>query len=81
MQTKLTLRLDSTLIRRAKEYAHQSGKSVSSVVAAYFASLGGQGNGRKRPTPKSDSLYGILRSSKKTVDESHYYKYLEKKYK
>ena len=39
MHSKLTLRLDSQLIRRAKVYAKRSGKSVSSIVADYFTAL------------------------------------------
>ena len=37
MQTKLTLRLDDQLINRAKAFASQTGKSVSQLVAVYFA--------------------------------------------
>ena len=39
MQTKLTLRLDDELIDRAKEYAARTGRSVSQLVADYFALL------------------------------------------
>ncbi|MBE0418315.1 MAG: hypothetical protein IBX63_11175 [Coriobacteriia bacterium] len=37
MGTKLTLRLDEDLIRRAKRHSARSGKSVSRLVADYFA--------------------------------------------
>ncbi len=39
MQTKLTLRLDDRLIRRAKAYARRSGKSLSELVADLFTRL------------------------------------------
>jgi Family of unknown function (DUF6364) len=39
VQTKLTLRLDDRLIRRAKAYAQKSGKSLSELVADLFARL------------------------------------------
>jgi multidrug resistance efflux pump len=39
VQTKLTLRLEADVIRRAKAYARRRGKSVSTVVADYFATL------------------------------------------
>lgn len=39
MQTKLTLRLDDRLIRRAKAYAQRSGKSLSELVADLLARL------------------------------------------
>ena len=37
MSTKLTLRLDAELIEAAKAYAAQEGRSVSELVAGYFA--------------------------------------------
>jgi hypothetical protein len=37
VDTKLTLRLDEALIRRAKRPSALSGKSVSRLVADYFA--------------------------------------------
>ena len=39
MQTKLTLRLDAELIERAKRYGKRTGRSVSQMVADYFALL------------------------------------------
>ena len=39
MQSKLTLRLDDNLIRAAKSYAREADKSLSQIVADYFAAL------------------------------------------
>ena len=39
MPTKLTLRLDAALINRAKSYAHEQDRSLSQLVADYFAHL------------------------------------------
>lgn len=39
MQTKLTLRMDEDLIERAKRFADRDGRSVSQIVADYFALL------------------------------------------
>lgn len=39
MSTKLTLRLDEALIHRAKGYAQEQDRSVSQLVADYFANL------------------------------------------
>ena len=36
MHTKLTLRIDEDLIKRAKTYSRQTGKSVSQLVADYL---------------------------------------------
>lgn len=79
MQTKLTLRVDSRLINRAKAHARQTGKSVSQLVADYFAVI---------DTPKSDEidnlppitreLYGALANA--PVSEADYRAHLEEKY-
>jgi len=37
MNTKLTLRLDEDLIERAQRYSDATGKSLSKLVADYFA--------------------------------------------
>ena len=39
MQTKLTLRLEDSLIQQAKNYAKQHNKSLSQIVADYFHML------------------------------------------
>jgi hypothetical protein len=39
MQTRLTLRLDDAVIRRAKAWARTRSISLSEAVAAYFAQL------------------------------------------
>ena len=39
MQSKLTLRLEESLIEEAKVYAREQGKSLSQIVADYFRAL------------------------------------------
>lgn len=75
MQTKLTLRLEEELIGVAKEFARASGKSVSRIVADYFALLG---RGRDGPdiSPTVRSMKGSLRGA----NEEDYRRYLEDKY-
>jgi hypothetical protein len=66
MQTKLTLRLDSDLIERAKIYSAQRGKSVSQIVADYFALLDETAPARiAEVTPLVAALKGCLRGSSK----------------
>ena len=78
VNSQLTLRLDSQLIRRAKAYAKRSGKLVSSVVADYFAALEvGEGEEQKLG-PKVRSLLGVIRE--RPVDEGAYRRHLEKKH-
>ena len=77
MQTKLTLRLEEQLIERAKAHAKKRGKSVSQMVADYFALLDREG----RPetlAPLTRSLHGALRGT--AVDEDTYRRHIEKKH-
>jgi len=61
MQTKLTLRLEESLIEGAKAYAKSSGRSVSQIVADYFALLDSELTGvHKTTTPIVSSLCGAL---------------------
>ena len=79
MNTKLTLRLDDELIRKAKSHARRVGKPVSKIVEDYFAVLTAP-PGRERPelTERVRKLKGILRGA--DVDEETYRRHLEDKY-
>ena len=78
MHTKLTLRLDAALIRRAKAYAKRTGKSVSAVVADYFAALDAGEGQAAGLGPKVRSLLGAVRE--RPGDESDYRRHLEQKH-
>ncbi len=79
MNTKLTLRLDEDLIQSAKSYSAKTGKSVSKIVADYFALIDKKLSGRQREiSPLTRSLRGSLKKGK--VLEEDYKKYLEEKY-
>lgn len=79
MNTKLTLRLDKALILSAKEHARQQGKSLSQIVADYFALLSTDSPPREKPlTPTVRALRGSLRDP--SVEEADYHRYLEEKY-
>jgi len=79
MNTKLTLRMDDQLIRKAKDYSHRSGKSVSRLVADYFSLIESD---EEIPgteiTPRVRSLIGALKGA--GVTEEDYHRYLEEKY-
>ncbi len=79
MQTKLTLRMDETLIKKAKKHAHKNGKSLSQVVSEYFSLMDSEKSDVDTDIPPlTKSLVGILRGSQ--VDERDYLRYLEEKY-
>jgi len=79
MQTKLTLRVDDALIKRAKNYSEKSGKSLSQIVADYFNTLTSEGHEHYEPSaPITKSLRGILRDAK--LDEEDYHHHIEEKH-
>jgi hypothetical protein len=77
MQTKLTLRLEDSLIEQAKGYAKEHDKSLSQIVTDYFKMLTQQAE-KTAISPVTNSLIGILNSS--NVDQNDYKKHLEEKY-
>jgi hypothetical protein len=81
MQTKLTLRLEQRLIRRAKAYARRTGKSVSALVAEFFTRLEQDpeaGASGSAPSPAVQSLVGALRGAR--LDEDDYRAHLAEKH-
>jgi|WetSurMetagenome_2_1015567.scaffolds.fasta_scaffold1037709_2 hypothetical protein len=79
MQTKLTLRLEEELIRKAKRFSKKSGKPVSRLVAEYFITLDAPSPEEVPPiTPKVAALRGILKGTE--VREENYRRHLEERY-
>ncbi len=78
MNTKLTLRMDETIVRKAKIEAKRRGKSVSRMVADFFESLGLEQTLEKDLPPTTASLIGILKG--KEISEEDYKTYLREKY-
>jgi len=79
MKTKLTLRIDENLVKRAKSHSRKAGKSVSQMVADYFALLAEEPSLEvSELSPLVRSLKGVLRGA--DVSEDSYRQHLEKKY-
>jgi|JI10StandDraft_1071094.scaffolds.fasta_scaffold805193_2 hypothetical protein len=81
MNTKLTLRMDEELIEGAKRYAEREGRSVSELVAAYFARLDApvSPTARTAKSGRRSSFYGLVPAGKK-LDELAYRKHLTQKH-
>lgn len=77
MKTKLTLRLDELLIERAKRHSAHAGKSVSELVADYFALIDAQVPATE-VTRRVASLRGALAGS--GLDEADYRAHLAEKH-
>ena len=83
MQTKLTLRLEEDLIERAKNYAKQSGKSVSQLVADYFIQIQPNESSQSHKitlTPITARLYGALSGISIEDDKQAYREHLDHKH-
>jgi len=79
MNTKLTLRMDDSLIESAKYYSAQSGKSVSQIVADYFTIIKNEELHRGHELmPAVRALKGLLANT--DTDEIDYFKHLEEKH-
>jgi hypothetical protein len=64
MQEKLTLRMDKDIVRHAKFVAKKRGKSVSRMVADYFALFSREAEPEEHTlTPVVRSLKGSLRGA------------------
>lgn len=77
MTAKLTLRLDERLIAAAKQHAQAHGRSVSALVADYFAQLAASPPTSNHPTPTTTldapitrRLRGALRGATVTEDDA-----------
>jgi hypothetical protein len=84
METKLTLKLNSNAIGRAKRYAHlHRGSSLSKLVENYFNSLTrNQAESKSiKLTPIVSGLAGIAKRSKGFDSKKDYTEYLIGKYK
>jgi hypothetical protein len=77
MQTKLTLRLDDKLIESAKRRSAETGRSVSQLVADFFALIEAH-EADVEITPRVRALRGVLAGS--GLDESDYRDHLEDKH-
>ncbi|MHB9110604.1 MAG: DUF6364 family protein [Armatimonadota bacterium] len=79
MLTKLTLRIDDRLIHRAKAHTRRTGRSVSQLVADYFAVLDTPIEDEVENLPPiTRELCGLLAGA--DVDEEDYRRYLIEKY-
>ena len=78
MNTKLTLRMDDAVIRKAKMEAKRRGKSVSRMVAEFIESIGTRQDSEKVLPPTTASLVGILKGE--DISEDDYKVHLREKY-
>lgn len=81
MDAKLTLKLDSEVIEKAKAYAERRGVSLSRLVESYFAGLTRGGPVSEEPaTGVVAELEGLLAGLEIEDEKDEYVDYLIRKY-
>ena len=78
MQTKLTLKLDQTVIVSAKKYAESNNKSLSKLVEDYFRNLIHEYTPNKKYPPLIEKLSGVISEDdlKKLAKEDERVRYI-----
>lgn len=61
MATKLTLTVEEKIIKRAKSYAKQTGRSLSEIIERYLETLTEEQKGTEQISPKLKSLVGSVK--------------------
>ncbi|MBK9318003.1 MAG: hypothetical protein IPM91_03645 [Bacteroidetes bacterium] len=82
MDAKLTLKLNQTVIEKAKQYAKARKTSVSRLIENYLQNITENSPNKKREiTPVVKSLSGIIHLPKNHDAKKEYADFLTKKYK
>lgn len=80
MDTKLTLKLDASIIEQAKSYAKQKNTSLSKLVESYLGKLVAPKESNEI-TPLVRSISGVITLPKGYDPKKEYKKHLINKYK
>ncbi len=81
METKLTLRLNDRIIKRAKIYARKQRTSLSKMIESYLDSLTSEKNEEEAEiTPLIESLSGVIDLPEDFDYKKEYRDYLTEKY-
>jgi dsDNA-specific endonuclease/ATPase MutS2 len=81
MDTKLTLKLDKTIIEKAKKYASQHKTSLSKMIENYLNSITRKSQSNLEITPLVESLSGVIKIEKDFDYKKEYASHLDEKYK
>lgn len=79
MDTKLTLKLDNSIIEQAKSYAKEKNTSLSKLIESYLGKLVTL-NDTHDVTPLVKSLSGVIEVPKNFDAKKEYKKHLASKY-
>lgn len=80
MTTKLTLTVEENVIKRAKKYAKESGRSLSELVENYLETLTGENSEKTPISPKLKKIVGIVNLPDDFDEERELRTYFENKH-
>lgn len=80
MATKLTLTVDEQIVKEAKSYAKQTGRSLSEIVENYLAMLVADDYTDKGISHKLKKLVGAVNLPNDFDEKKEILKYLERKH-
>lgn len=81
MNTKLTLNLNRTIIKQAKDYAKNNSISLSKLIENYLSSLvKSEKKTKPKVSPLVESLTGVVPDENTNDYKSGYRDYLSEKY-
>lgn len=81
MDTKLTLKLEQSVIEKAKHYAKKRSTSLSSLIENYLLAITDETDSAEKITPLVRSLSGIIDLPDNYNHKKDYTDYLSQKYK
>jgi macrodomain Ter protein organizer (MatP/YcbG family) len=81
MDAKLTLKLEQSVIEKAKDYAKRQKTSLSRLIENYLLDVTDEENAQEKITPLVRSLSGIIDLPDDYDHKKDYADYLAKKYK
>ena len=81
MDTKLTLKLEQTIIEKAKEYAKTHKTSLSKLIENYLLNITNEKGKEEKITPLVKSLSGIIDLTEDFNHKKDYAGFLMNKYK
>ncbi len=85
MDTKLTLKLDKTVIENAKEYATSHKRSLSRIIESYLKALVNQDKKNERDEVEISPFVKSMRTGVSVPSDidyrEEYHKYISEKYK
>jgi hypothetical protein len=81
MNTKLTLKMDDSVIEEAKLFARSHHTSLSKLTETYFKTITSKSAPRKRVPGVVGELAGLLKNKEVVSSKRDYIDYLEEKYK